>query len=285
MALRWRFRFLSWGLFFLLGSAPGYGSSPNSAKSPSKVASSQKSAPTKNSIKTKANPKTKAVKRVDYNALGLVAFQKKNYSEALKQFGLATLHDAKNPVSWFNHAQAVVAISGGNDPEDYCDDTKNWIFEALASLSKSYELSAVKTQAFLQNAKEPSFQKFRARPEFKNWNQVRLLPLKTDLATQEFLVKNNDWLLEKPPMPPTVVTFLPSHELILSAADGTRETGTWSAGADRVVVQTRTLRTFNLMTTPSAFAGGKKSFKMIVLREAGRTEQWKLGPLIADCGN
>lgn len=233
--------------------------------------------------KSKTKLKTKK-KSVDYNAPGIAAFQNKNYVEALRLFGIATKNDPKNAMAWLYQARSIVAVYGAMEPENYCNFEKNWIFDALASLSKATELGGAKTLTLLASIRDPNFGKFRARPEFKNWDLVRTLPLKTDLATQEFFAKHNDWLIEKNPDPVTVVTFSPTHELTISPADGARETGTWSAGTDRVVIKTKTeMRTLNLTTAKYDFGTAGKSFRVVVLKDPAKSESWGIGPEIADC--
>jgi hypothetical protein len=233
--------------------------------------------------KTKAKPKMKK-KPVDYNGPGIAAFQKKNFSEALRLFVIATKNDPKNSLSWLYHARAVIAVYGAEEPENYCDAEKNWIFEALASLSKAMDLGRTKVLPILASIQDVNFQKFRARPEFKNWDLIQTLPLKTDVATQDFFAKHNDWLIENQPNPATVVTFAPTHELTIASADGARDTGTWSAGADRVVIKTKSeLRTLNLTTTSYAFGSAGKSFRIVVLKDPSKPEAWAIGPEIADC--
>ncbi|CAN5505166.1 hypothetical protein BH10BDE1_BH10BDE1_12870 [soil metagenome] len=231
----------------------------------------------------KSKAKTKK-KSVDYNAPGIAAFQNKNYVEALRLFGIATKNDPKNALAWLYQARSVVAVYGATEPENYCNFEKNWIFDALASLSKATELGSAKILPVLASIRDPNFGKLRARPEFKNWDLVRTLPLKSDLATQEFFAKHNDWLIEKGSDPVTVVTFSPTHELTISPADGARETGTWSAGTDRVVIKTKTeMRTLNLTTAKYSFGTAGKSFRVVVLKDSAKSGAWSIGPEIADC--
>lgn len=225
--------------------------------------------------------KSKAKRKTDYNALGNAAWKKKNFTEALKQYNLATINDPKNYLSWINNARAIIAINISNEPEDYCDYAHNWIFDALSSLSTAIDVNRIKTIAALRTLNEASFKKFRNRLEFKKWIFVTKLPLKSDTATQDFFAKNNDWLLLKQPMPPTIVTFSPNHDLTITSAEGQREVGTWTPGVDRVVVKTSTApRTMNLTIANFPYNGGK-SFKQVVVKD--KTEQWVMGPEIADC--
>ena len=241
--------------------------------------------PTKKTVaKSKSKKPTPKKRAVDYNAPGVAAFQKQNYVEALKLFDVATKKDSKNPMSWMNRARAVIALNIDKEPDDYCDYSKNWIFDSIASLSKASDLGAAKVLPLLKSVSDVSFKKFRDRPEYKKWILVHSLPLKTDLATQEFFAKHNDWLIANQPLPATVVTFAPTHELIMAASDGVRTTGTWSAGADRVVIKTKTeLKTLNLTTASYAFDQGAKSFKIVALKDPANPKSWTLGPEVADC--
>ncbi len=252
------------------------------AAAPTPVPSKSKN---KLALKAAKAPAKAKKKRIDYNALGLASMQKKNYSDAIRFFDLATLNDSKNAPAWLNRARALVELSIGTEPVDYCDYPKNWIFDVLSSLSSALDVNRTKTIAALKTVKDPGFAKFRQRPEFKKWILLTQIPLKTDVATQDFLAKHNDWLIPKSPMPATIVTFAPNHDLTITSADGGREVGSWTAGADRVVVkQSTTLRTMGL-TTFNYIYDGKKSFKQVVLKNQDGAEQWFMGPLIADCPN
>jgi hypothetical protein len=264
----------------LLPSETSAATSTKTVKSSTKSSAKPGNAkPTKAKVRARGKRKS-----IDFNAPGIAAFQKKNFSEALRLFGVATKNDPKNPLTWLYHGRAIVAVFGANDPENYCDDDKNWIFDALASLSRAMDLGAPKVLPILGSIKDANFQKFRTRPEFKNWELARTLPLKTSIATQDFFAKHNDWLIENGPNPATVVTFAPTHELTIAASDGVRDTGTWSAGADRVVIKTKNeMRTLNLITSKRVFGSAKKSFHTVVLKDPSTAQAWELGPEIADC--
>ncbi len=236
--------------------------------------------------KTKSSKKKSAPtkKAVDYNAPGVAAFNKGNFSEALAKFDVATKKDPKNPLSWLNHARAVVALNGANDPSDYCDFDRNWILLALSSLSSSWTLDRIKTVKQLGTFTDSSFKKFQLRPEYKKWTQLARLPLGTDLKTQEFFAQNNDWLIPNAALPSTVVTFAPSHEFIMAEADGARDVGQWTAGIDRVIIKTKqTQRTLNLTSAPSPIGKTGRSYQQVVLKDIASRETWSIGPEIADC--
>ncbi len=257
-------------------------SATTEAAPPAPVVTKSKSKVAAKSSKVSAKSKKK---KIDYNALGLATMQKKNYSDAIRFFDLATMNDPKNSLAWINRARALVELSIGTEPIDYCDYAHNWIFDGLSSLSNALEANRAKTIAALKNVKDPGFAKFRQRPEFKRWLLLTTLPLKTDVATQEFFSKHNDWLIPKQPMPATIVTFAPNHDLTITTAEGGREVGSWTAGADRVVVKQATnLKTMGL-TTFNFVYDGKKSFKQVVLKDQNSAEQWFMGPMIADCPN
>ena len=238
----------------------------------------------KTTLKTKVKKSTPKKKAVDYVAPGLAAFQKQNYTEALRLFDIATTKDVKNPLAWFNRARAVIALNIAKEPDDYCNFEQNWILDALASLSKAADLGSAKVLPLLKSTSDGGFKQFRDRPEYKKWILVHSLPLKTDIATQDFFAKHNDWLIANPPLPSTVVTFVPTHQFVIATSDGLRETGTWSAGADRVVVKMKNdLKTLNLGTASFAFAQGAKSYKIVALKDPTNSKSWTLGPEIADC--
>lgn len=235
---------------------------------------------TKNSKKKSAPTK----KAVDYNAPGVAAFNKGNFSDALSKFDIATKKDPKNPVSWLNHARALVALNAASEPADYCDFERNWILGALSSLSSSWMLDRTKTGVMLASFTDSSFKQFQSRPEYKKWIQLRRLPLKTDLATQEFFAQNNDWLIPNSALPSTVVTFAPSHEFVMAKADGARDVGRWSAGADRVIIKTKeSQRTLNLTNSARAIGKSGRSYQQVVLKDPTNGEMWSIGPEIADC--
>ncbi len=232
--------------------------------------------------KKKATARAKK-KALDYNAMGTAAFKKNQLSEANKFFQLAVKNDSKNPISWVNSARVTIAMNIQNEPVDYCDYAKNWIFDSLALVSRAWDLDHAKTAAAFKTAREPSFAKFRKRPEFRNWSVIQTLPLKTAAATEEFFTKYNDWLIRKNPLPATVVTFAPAHELTISPADGAREVGTWTVTADHVILETKASKRTVELSTDNFVYLGSKSFKVVVLKDNSRADRLVMGPEIADC--
>lgn len=230
-------------------------------------------------------------KSIDYNSVAAVALQKNSLQDAAKSIALAIQKNPKNPMTWVNHARLVVARNIQAEPVDYCDYPNNWIFEALSDLSKAWDLNHAKTSAAVASLKDSDFAKFSKRIEFKNWSIILRLPFKSDVVTDNFFSTNNDWLIRKNPMPATVVTFAPTHELVINAADGAREVGTWVAESDRVITKTmvktkngstEVVRTFDLTTDNHGYLPNG-NIKLVVLKDRAGLGRWLMGPEIADC--
>lgn len=230
--------------------------------------------------------KSKVVKpspKVEYNSIGLKAFQKGDFKSALKNFEQSMKTDPKNALGFLNHARALVAINVKVDPEDYCSYHKNWVYLALSSLSRAIDLNRKQVGVKLKEAKERSFLEFKKRPEFRKWESTLKLPLISDQEVKSFIFSHPEWLTREAAMVPTVVTLRSDFTVNVLKPDGQNSEGKWRAEKSKVIVDSKLLaKTLTLKVIPFFFNEGKNYLHATVLVDGSGVELY-VGPITEDC--
>jgi tetratricopeptide (TPR) repeat protein len=220
----------------------------------------------------------------DYNGEGFAAYQRGDFVKARPLFESAIKQNPKLAFAWLNQARTIVAISGGTAPEEYCDFENNWIYQALASLSKAIELDSKAVLEKVPSTTGPGFKKFMTSPEFKKW-WIAVQPLpKSPAEISKFLLAHKDWITEVSLNARDYATFKTGGNLeLLQVTPVEKSTkAKWKVSGSMVEVSPK--RKFKVERKQFFFDNGEKFYFFVALEElGGKDAQWTLGPLTGDC--
>lgn len=246
--------------------------------------SDQAIASSASAVKSVKSKKTaKPASRVDHNAIGFKAFQKRDFKAALKSFDLSIKNDPRSAFGFLNRARALVAINVKVDPEDYCAYESNWVYLALSSLSKAIDVNRKQVVAKLKEVKEPSFTEFKKRPEYIKWQSTLQLPIAGDEGLKKFIFANPQWISREPAMVPTLVTLRSDLTANVLKPDGQNSEGKWRVENGKVIVDSKLLgKALTLKVIPFYFNEGKNYIHSTILADGARAELY-IGPVTEDC--
>jgi len=221
----------------------------------------------------------------DFNGLGFNAYEKGQYEKALGLFKEAIKKSSLDSFAWLNMGRTIVAINGINEPKDYCAFESNWIYSALAAMTKAADINAAQVVAKLDATNEANFKTFKKKNEYKKW-RIALNPLpKSDQEIAHFLQTNPEWVSRSLGRIPSTIEYKRNSAEIAKHVPDSLEKWTWKTHKGFVKLSlNKKQRAFKLKSINSFFDQGKRSLRKLVLEEEnGENETWELGPSDEDC--
>jgi tetratricopeptide (TPR) repeat protein len=241
-------------------------------------------------------PGTAQAKDTDSNALGFKAYEKGDYKKAHGLFEKALKQNPDNAYARLNRARTATLLNKGKEQSgdfDYCTYESNWIFRALADLSKAIELN--RAEILPKIDEDPKGLKaLKERPEYIRWRKaVSLLAVEAD-AAEKVLRDTPEWLFQEPGAIPLSISLRPDKKVVETTLSGEEQVaGQWSLKGGQI--ELKPLKGPAMAWKPIAekyfFNQGGDFFFELHLVPAGSTESasgWlagplKAGPLTGDC--
>lgn len=236
----------------------------------------------------------------DANVQGFKAYEKGDYKKAHALFEKALKKDPANPYARLNRARTRTLLQHkmeDGDDFDYCDFAKNWLYLALADLSKAVELNR---EALLPKIDEDQqgLKVLKAREEYKKWRRAVAVLAEEKGAVDAVLGSKSEWAYAPPGRVVQSVDMAADQRVVASRMGMTPHApAKWRrVGTDvelTPVAAGEKARTWKLKVRESYFNQGAAYFHELTLEPEGRveapSEEWMQGPLVAgplvhDCG-
>ncbi|MDC0715212.1 hypothetical protein POL68_42580 [Stigmatella sp. ncwal1] len=240
-------------------------------------------------------PGTAHAKDTDANALGFKAYGKKHYKKAHGLFEKALKQNPSNAYARLNRARTTTLLQSGKketDDFDYCALHTNWIFQALADLSRAVELDRA---ALLPKIDEDQtgLKALKALDEYKKWRQA-VSVLTAEAGTEKVLRDTPHWLIQAPGQVPLFISLKPDHTVTEQEGDRDEKTiGQWSLKEGQLSIgpSQGKARPWKVEADKSFFNQGQDFFFATYLvpqaEEAAAPGSlagpWSAGPLTDDC--
>lgn len=234
-------------------------------------------------------------KDTDSNALGFKAYEKGDYKKAHGLFEKALKQDPDNAYARLNRARTTTILNQGKeeaDSFDYCAYESNWIFRALADLSKAVELNRA---ALLPKIDEDQkgLKALKARPEYSKWRKA-VSVLAAEAGTEKVVRETSDWLFQEPRAIPVFVTLKPDKKIIETSPTGDEQpVGQWSLKGGQVEITPVKGKpvSWKAIAEKYFFNQGKDFFfelQLVPAEPDAAASGWlagplKAGPLLGDC--
>src|SRR4051794_26890522 len=169
-------------------------------------------------------------KDTDSNALGFKAYEKGDHKKAHGLFEKALKQSPDNAFARLNRARTITLLNQGKeeaDDFDYCTYESNWIFRALADLSKAVELNR---EALLPKIDEDSkgLKALKARPEYSKWRKAVSILAAGAGGAEKGVRDTPDWLFQAPGTIPVFISLKPDKKVIETSPSGDEQAaGQW----------------------------------------------------------
>ncbi len=235
-------------------------------------------------------------KDTDSNALGFKAYEKGDYKKAHGLFEKALKQNPDNAYARLNRARTTTLLNKGKEEKDgfeYCDYPSNWIFRALADLSKAVELERAAVLPKIDEDQK-GLKALKERGEYLKWRKaVSLLGAEAG-AAEKVLRETPDWLYEQPAAIPVHISLRPDKKVVTQ--DHTMEetiAGQWSlkGGQLEITPANGKATLWKPVAEQYYFNEGKDFFfdpQLQPVGEGASGSGWlggplRAGPLLGDC--
>jgi tetratricopeptide (TPR) repeat protein len=240
-------------------------------------------------------PSPAYAKDTDSNALGFKAYEKGDYKKAHGLFEKALKQNPDNAFARLNRARTLTLLNQGKEESDsfeYCTYESNWIFLALADLSKAVELNRA---AVLPKIDEDSkgLKALKARGEYGKWRKAVSL-LAAEAGAEKVLRETPDWVFEQPSAISVYITLQPDKKVVEASPTGEEQAaGQWSLKEGQLEITPVKGKpvSWKLIAEKYFFNQGKDFFFDLQLVPTGSEAAatgWlggplRAGPLLGDC--
>jgi tetratricopeptide (TPR) repeat protein len=235
-------------------------------------------------------------KDTDSNALGFKAYEKGDYKKAHGLFEKALKQNPDNAFARLNRARTITLLNQGKEERDdfeYCTYESNWIFRALADLSKAVELNRA---ALLPKIDEDQkgLKALKARGEYGKWRKA-VSVLAEEAGAEKVLRETPDWLYEQPSAIPVFVSLKPDKKVVeMNPGDGTEQAvGQWGLknGQVEITPVKGKAATWKVISEKYFFNQGQDFFfdlQLVPVASEATATGWfggplRAGPLLGDC--
>jgi len=234
-------------------------------------------------------------KDTDSSALGFKAYMKGDYKKAHGLFEKVLKQDPNNAYARLNRARTTTLLNRGKEEADgfeYCVYESNWMFRALADLSKAVELNRA---ALLPKIDEDQkgLKALKDRPEYSKWRKA-VSVLAAEAEAEKVVRETSDWLFQEAGAVPIFITLKPDQKLMeMSPAGDEQPTGRWAIKGGQVEITPMKGKPvlWKLMTEKFFFNQGRDFFfelQLVPAEPDAAAEGWlagplKAGPLTGDC--
>ncbi|AKF86576.1 hypothetical protein MFUL124B02_29565 [Myxococcus fulvus 124B02] len=236
-------------------------------------------------------------KAPEANAQGFAAYGKGDYKKAHALFEKALKQDPSNVYARLNRARTTTLLNQGKedaDDFDYCAYESNWIYLALADLSKAVELDA---KAILPKIDEDTqgLKALKARDEYKKWRQAVSVLVEEKGIREKVLGTASDWWFLRPGQLPKNITLAADKRVVETLQDMTEQpAGRWRPLGSGVEITAgkEPARPWKLEAGKYPFDQGQRFYFEVQLvpgegpqpAEYGwSTGPLRIGPLSGDC--
>jgi tetratricopeptide (TPR) repeat protein len=234
-------------------------------------------------------------KDTDSNAQGFKAYEKGDTRKAHTLFEKALKQNPDNAFARLNRARTTTLLNQGREEAadfEYCDYPSNWIFRALADLSKAVEVNPALLTKIDEDPK--GLKALKGRLEYRNWRKAVSLLTGEKEAARKVLHGGSEWLFILPAQIPVSVTLEPDQKVSeLGMGGETKTVARWSLKGEGVE-----LTPDNGKPVPWKVGAGKFYFNQgqdflfeLQLTPTGKSASapgWfegplKAGPILGDC--
>jgi tetratricopeptide (TPR) repeat protein len=243
-----------------------------------------------------ALPGSARAKGADSNALGFQAYEKGDYKKAHGLFEKAVKQNPSHAFARLNRARTTTLLNQGKEEAgdfDYCTRETNWIFKALADLSKAVELNPAAVLPKIDEDQK-GLKALKARPEYQNWRKAVSILAKEEGAAEKVLKETSSWLYLAPGDIPVDVTLKPDKSVTAArGGDAEEAAGKWSSKGDQLEITPTKgkARPWKPIAERYYFNQGQDFFFELHLMPTGEDASasgWlegplKPGPLLGDC--
>ncbi len=227
-------------------------------------------------------------KGADNNALGFKAYEKGDYKKAHGLFEKALKQDPDNAYARLNRARTITLLNQGKEESasfEYCAYESNWIFRALADLSRAVELNRT---ALLPKIDEDQkgLKALKARPEYTKW-RLAVSVLAGEAAMEKVVRDTPDWLFQDPGAIPMSITLKPDKKVIETSPSGDEQpAGQWNLKGDQVEITPVKGKpvSWRAIAEKYFFNQGKDYFfdlQLVPVEPEAAASGWLVGPLRA----
>jgi tetratricopeptide (TPR) repeat protein len=237
-----------------------------------------------------------SAKDTDSNALGFKAYEKGDYKKAHGLFEKALKQNPDNAYARLNRARTITLLNQGKEKAksfDYCAYDSNWIYRALADLSKAVELDRA---AVLPKIDEDpkGLKALKALVEYQKWRTAVSVLAGEGGSTEKLLRDTPEWLFQLPGMLPVSISLKPDKKIIESSLSGEEQAaGQWSLKGDQLELtpENGKATTWKVSAEKYYFNQGRDFFfelQLVPVGEGGSGPDWlegplRAGPLLGDC--
>jgi tetratricopeptide (TPR) repeat protein len=227
-------------------------------------------------------------KGADNNALGFKAYEKGDYKKAHGLFEKALKQDPGNAFARLNRARTTTLLNQGKEESasfEYCAYESNWIFRALADLSRAVDLNRA---ALLPKIDEDQkgLKTLKARPEYTKWRQA-VSVLAGEAAVEKVVRDTPDWLFQEPGAIPVSITLTPDKKVIETSPSGDEQpAGQWNLKGSHVEITPVKGKpvSWKAIAEKYFFNQGKDYFfelQLVPVEPEATASGWLVGPLRA----
>ncbi|WP_224371967.1 tetratricopeptide repeat protein [Hyalangium versicolor] len=243
-----------------------------------------------------ALPGLAQAKDTDSNALGFKAYEKGDYKKAHGLFEKALKQNPDNAYARLNRARTTTLLNKGKEEVgtfDYCDYGSNWIFRALADLSRAVELDrAVVLPKIDEDAK--GLKALKARSEYKKWRKAVSVLAGEAGGAEKVIRESPEWLFQAPRDIPVFITLKPDKKIIESRPpEDEKPAGQWSLKGEQLMFTPEKGKpaAWKVITEKYAFNEGQDFFfelQLVPVDAETSASGWlsgplRMGPLEGDC--
>ncbi|MDY7225331.1 tetratricopeptide repeat protein [Hyalangium rubrum] len=184
-----------------------------------------------------ALPGLAQAKDTDSNALGFKAYEKGDYKKAHGLFEKALKQNPDNAYARLNRARTITLLNQSKDKVDSaesCDYASNWMFRALADLSKAVELNRAAILPKIDED-EKGLKPLKAREDYVKWRKAVGALAGEAGGTEKVLRETSDWWFHAPGAIPVGITLHPDKKISeLSPAGEEQPAGQWGLKGEQL---------------------------------------------------
>ncbi len=236
-----------------------------------------------------------SAKAPDSNALGFKAYEKGDYKRAHGLFEKALKQNPDNAFARLNRARTITLLNQGKEESDsfeYCTYESNWIFLALADLSRAVELNRAAVLPKIDEDQK-GLKALKARDEYGKWRKAVSI-LAAEAGTEKVLRETPDWLFEQPSAIPVFISLKTDKKVIESSPSGEEQAaGQWSLKGGQLEVTPLKGKpvSWKVIAEKYFFNEGKDFFfdlQLVPTHADASATGWlggplRAGPLLGDC--